>query len=231
MVPSERCTMKSPMVSFATSTGPRSRSSKAVVPGRTRKAQRPRLAGGLAAGDLVGRQVATGAAVDPGALVGLRRPALGLELLGRVEAGVQVAAGKQPVDVLAVDRLTLGLAVRAVGAGLLGAFVPVELHLAQRAQDLGDGLVGRARRVGVFDAQDEVAAVLAGEDVVVQGGARPAQVKVAGGRRCKADANGLGHGGPFYPTAPLRPGRRPARGSARRQHARFGAAAGTLAVE
>ncbi len=158
------------------------------------EAQRPGLAGGLAAGDLVGAEVAAGAAVDPGALVGLGGAALGFELVGGVKTGVEVARGHELVDVLAVDRLAFGLAVGRVRARLLGALVPVELHLAQGAQDLGDGLVGRARRVGVFDAQHEVAAALAREEVVVQRGARAAQVQVAGGRRGEADADGCGHG-------------------------------------
>ena len=99
-----------------------------------------------------------------------------------------------------VDVLTLGLAVGTVGAGLLGTLIPVELHLAQRTQDLGDRRVGRARRVGVFYAQHEVAAVPTRVEVVVERGACSSEVEVAGGGRCEADADGLGHGGPFYPT-------------------------------
>ena len=162
------------------------------------EAQGPGLAGGLAASDLAGGQVATGAAVDPGSLLGLRRQALGVELLGRVEAGVEVAAGQQRVDVFPVDRLRARSAGTDRGAPAFGTFVPVELHLAQGAQDLGDRRVGRARRVGVFDTQHEVAAVAAGVEVVVERGARPAEVEVAGGGRCETDTDG-GVMGPILP--------------------------------
>ena len=95
------------------------------------------------------------ARVHPGALLGLRRLPLGLELLRRAEARVQVAAREQLLDVLVVDGLALGLPVRAVRARDLGALVPLQPHLAHGADDLQDRLVGAAREVGVLDAQDE----------------------------------------------------------------------------
>ena len=148
--------------------------------GRHTKAQRPGLAGGLAPRHFVGGQVAAAAAVHPGALLGLCRLSPGLELLRRAEARVEVPAGHELVDVLAVDVRTLGLPVRPVGAGHARPFVPVKAHLAQRAQDLLYGLVGGARHVGVLDAQDEHTVVLSGVDEVVEPRAGAAQVQVPG---------------------------------------------------
>jgi len=47
--------------------------------------------------------------------------------------------------------------------------------------------------VGVLDAQDERATVVPRERPVVDRGARPADMQVAGGTRCETDANGVCH--------------------------------------
>jgi hypothetical protein len=67
----------------------------------------------------------------------------------------------------------------------------LELQPAQRRDDLLDRRLRRAREVGVLDAQDEVAAVVAREGPREQRGARGAQVQQAGGRRRDAGANAL----------------------------------------
>ena len=91
---------------------------------------------------------------------------------------------------LAVDLGALGLAIRAVGAADVGAFVPVEAEPAQGVEDhlLGGG--DEAGAVGVLDAEDELAAALAGVDEVEQADVGGANVRVAGGRRGDADADG-----------------------------------------
>ena len=69
---------------------------------------------------------------------------------------------------------------------------------------LADVLLGGARAVGVLDPQDEDAAVVAGEGPVEERGPGAADVKVAGGARGKADANGLGHRRVFYAVQKVR---------------------------
>jgi hypothetical protein len=49
--------------------------------------------------------------------------------------------------------------------------------------------------VGVLDAEDERAGVAAGEEVVVERGAEPADVEEPGGARGEADADVVGHAG------------------------------------
>ena len=61
-----------------------------------------------------------------------------------------------------------------------------------------DVLLGGARAVRVLDAEDEDAAVVAGEGPVEERGPGAADVEVAGGARGKADADGLGHRRSFY---------------------------------
>ena len=86
-----------------------------------------------------------------------------LQLIGRAVA--RIGAPRSPqgrgveVIALAASRLEVG----RVATALLGALVPGEAEPAQAAEDGGGGLVGRARRVGVLDAQHERAAVPAGE--------------------------------------------------------------------
>ena len=74
-----------------------------------------------------------------------------------------MAAGKQLFGVLAVDRGSLALAIRPVRAADVGPFVPIEAAPAQRFEDRPLALGGAARSIGILDAQDELAAVLARE--------------------------------------------------------------------
>ena len=94
----------------------------------------------------------------------------------------------------AVDFGALGLAVGAEGASDVGAFVPGEADPLEGVEDhlLGGG--DEAGAVGVLDAEDELAAALAGEEVVEQADVGGADVGVAGGRGGDADADGAGVG-------------------------------------
>src|SRR3989449_4864252 len=68
--------------------------------------------------------------------------------------------------------------------------VPVEAEPAQAVEDDAGVLVRGAFLVGVFDAEQELAARVAGEQPVEEGGAGAADVEVARGRRGEADAGG-----------------------------------------
>ena len=72
------------------------------------------------------------------------------------------------------------------------AFVPVEAEPLKAVDDALDefGLV--ALGVGVFDAEDHGAALLAGEEPVEESGAGAADVEIAGGGWGEADADGIG---------------------------------------
>jgi hypothetical protein len=56
-----------------------------------------------------------------------------------------------------------------------------------------DVRVGRARAIGVLDAQDEAPAVVAREEPVEQRGAGAADVQVAGRARREAHADAVAH--------------------------------------
>jgi hypothetical protein len=71
--------------------------------------------------------------------------------------------------------------------------VPVETEPFEAVEDGVDGFRGGAFAVGVLDAEQELAAGLAGVEPVEQRGARPADMQEAGGRGGEA-GDDLGHG-------------------------------------
>ncbi len=141
---------------------------------------------------LLGAEVAGAAGVFRGLLGGHLRLALGFELFRSFEGAVGVAAGEQLVGVLAIDFGAFGLAIGAARAADVGAFIPTEAEPAQGIEDHLLAGVDEAGAVGVLDAQDELAAALGGEDVVEQADVGGADVRVAGGGRSDADADGSG---------------------------------------
>ena len=121
---------------------------------------------------------------------------------GGAEAGVGVAALDEPPRVLAVDLGALRLAVGAVGAADVGPLVPLQPEPAQARHQLLLGAGDEALAVGVLDAQDELPARLAGDQVVVERGAPAPEVRVPRRARGKAHAHrrrhGLAHRPPYF---------------------------------
>ena len=105
-------------------------------------------------------------------------------------AAIGVAGGEQ----------LLGHFAMPLGAGELinGLAVPVQTHPFHAVQDGGDGLGRRAFAVGIFDAQKELAAGMAGIQPVEQGRAGPADMQKAGGRGGKAQNRFFGFGHNFF---------------------------------
>ncbi|MCY1279971.1 hypothetical protein D9M71_54020 [compost metagenome] len=116
-----------------------------------------------------------------------------VEAFGGAETGEGVALVHQFLGILLVDLATLALAIGTMRAADIRAFVPLDAEPAQGIEDLLLGLAGGAQLVGVFDAQDELTAVLARETQVEQGNVGSAHVRVAGGRRRDSGTDG-GHG-------------------------------------
>ena len=94
--------------------------------------------------------------------------ALGGQFLGRIEGDVGASGIEKLFDIFLIDLLALVLAVRAVVAAEADALVELDAEPAERLQDIFLGSGHEACRVGVLDAEDELAAVLAGEEIVVQ---------------------------------------------------------------
>ena len=94
---------------------------------------------------------------------------------------VDMAAGLELLDDLGVDLTALRLAVGSVVSADLDAFVPVKAQPFEGLDDLAEALLGVTCRVGVFDAEDELAAGVLGVGPVEQGRADHADVRGAGG--------------------------------------------------
>src|SRR6266851_5436151 len=95
---------------------------------------------------------------------------------------------------LALGEETVGDFLVALHAGALEheLLVPVEAQPGEAVEDHLRMLVGRARLVGVFDAQQELAALVAGVQPVEEGGAGASDVEIARRGRSEADAGGHG---------------------------------------
>ena len=108
---------------------------------------------------------------------------LALRLLA--EAAVSMSLLDEKVGVFLVQRAALGLHIGAYGAADVGAFVMLQMAL-------GHGLVYNVHcalyetaLIGVFNAQDELAARVARYQIGVQRRAQVANVHISGGRRGK----------------------------------------------
>ena len=83
-------------------------------------------------------------------------------------------------EILLVDRPPFALVVGAVVAALLRSLVPVEAQPVEPVEDDLLGLLSVAAVVGVLDAEDKRAGVLAGVDPVEEGGAGSTDMEEAG---------------------------------------------------
>ncbi len=148
-----------------------------------------RLTGGLAARDLL-RRIGEAQPVVARRLAGgpLRNAHL-LESLGRAETFERVPLCEQLRSVFAIDGGALALTIRPVRTADVRTLVPRKPAPAQRLQDRPLALGRAAHLIGVFDAQDELAAVLLGEAVVDERHVGGAHVRIARRRRRDARSN------------------------------------------
>jgi hypothetical protein len=137
----------------------------------------------LARFDFGGGELAAAAIVHRGggALGALLRSHL-LQLFGRAEALVRLALLHQLARDALVNLQPLRLVVGRVRTADFGSLVPVQPQPAQRVQNRLLGTLHEARAVGVLDAHDEFAPVVAGKDPVEQRGANVAHM----GHPCRA---------------------------------------------
>ena len=116
--------------------------------------------------------------------------ASGLHLVRCAVALVGVGRLLQLGQRVGVNLAALALQIRPMRTADFGTLVPVESQPAHHFEDGVIGLLAVAGQVGVFDAEDEGAAVVPGKGPVEQRGAGHADVGTAGRRRTEADANG-----------------------------------------
>ncbi len=111
------------------------------------------------------------------------------QALGGAETTVGRARGDELRDLGLVDLAAFRLPVGSARTAHVRPFIPAHAHPAQGAQDGRLGIRRRARPIRVLDAQDELAAVLLGKDVVEEGDIGGPYVGIAGGRWSDANTN------------------------------------------
>ncbi len=147
--------------------------------------------------ELLGAELAA-VAVVPHDLGAALEPARRHLVVGAVAVVGELRVG-QLVEHLAVEVATLGLPVGAVRSADQRALVPVEPQPLHRADHRVERLLGAALLVGVLDAEDEGATMVAREGPVVERRASEADVRGAGRGRAETDANG--HNTSFFRTS------------------------------
>ncbi|KPZ15600.1 hypothetical protein ALO94_200951 [Pseudomonas syringae pv. spinaceae] len=152
-----------------------------------------RLAGIQAALDFLFREQQGTTVVTRGFAFGLLLGAHLVEFFGGTETREGMAQFDQLLRVFLVDIAPFALTIRTVWTADVRAFAPFDAQPAQCVENLLFGLAGRAQLIGVFNAQNKLAAVLFGKAVVEQRDVGRADVRVAGGRWRDAGTNG-GHG-------------------------------------
>ena len=156
------------------------------------QANHPRPSVSFTSGSFLRRQVAAATVVAGVLLASDLGRAHVLQFRRRAVAAIGFALFLQPVGPMSVDIQPFGLEIRAIGAADLRAFVPIQPEPAQTGEDVGQGVGYETAAVGVLDAEDELAAGVAGVEPVEEGRAGAADVQVAGGAGGKTDAGGGG---------------------------------------
>ena len=109
-----------------------------------------------------------------------------VKFLGGVECYVGLSFAEQLVYILAIYVTSFALAVWAVVASEAHTFVELDAQPSETLYDIVFGSGHKACGVGVFDAENEVATVLACKQIVVEGGAYAAYMKWSGGTWCES---------------------------------------------
>lgn len=99
-----------------------------------------------------------------------------VEFFGRIEGNVRFSFSEELIYVFLVDFSAFALTVGAFVSSETYAFIEVDAEPFERFDDVVFSTRYKTRRVGVFDAENKVATVLASEEIVVERGANAANV-------------------------------------------------------
>jgi hypothetical protein len=116
-----------------------------------------------------------------------------LKPLGGAIAEIGMALIQQALSDGAVPLQALGLEIRAVVTPHLRPLVPVQTQPAQAIQNRPHGPLDLPGDIGILDAHNEPAAMVAGKEPVEQGGADIAHVGQTRGAGGIAHSDGLAH--------------------------------------
>ena len=105
------------------------------------------------------------------------------------EAVIGGALFDEELRIFAIVRSALGLNVGADGTADIGALIVGHANSGERALDDVDCAFDLTSLVCVLDAEDERAAGVAGYEILIERGAKIADMHMSRGRRCKAGAD------------------------------------------
>ena len=109
-----------------------------------------------------------------------------LQLLRGVEGDVCLAVVQQLLDILLIDVAALALTVGTFVATERDTLVELDTQPLETLDDILLGTGDEARGVGVLNAEHQVAAVLAGKQIIIQSGTYTTNMQSPRGTRCKA---------------------------------------------
>ena len=115
--------------------------------------------------------------------------ALRIQFFCCIKGIVSLTLVQKQLGILGIYCLAFALAIRAFVAAESHPFVKVDAEPAEGLDDVFLCTGHKAIGVGVFDAENEFAAVLAGKEVVIECCAHSTDVERAGGRGCETHAN------------------------------------------
>ena len=101
---------------------------------------------------------------------------LGLQLLRRIESDIRLTGIQQLLYIFFIDVATLALTVGTLVTTERNALVELDAQPLERLDDILFCSRDKARGVGVFDAEHEVAAMLARKQVIIECGTYAADV-------------------------------------------------------
>lgn len=111
------------------------------------------------------------------------------QFIWRVEGDVGLSSVEQQFDILLIDVAAFALSVGAVFSAEADTFVKLYAEPSERLEDIVFRAGNEAVGVGVFDAEHEVAAVLACKEIVIEGCADTSDVQRSGGAGCEAHSH------------------------------------------
>ena len=97
------------------------------------------------------------------------------------EAIVSTAFFDEFFGVFCIGVTALGLDIWAVISADIGAFIPLKACIFEGVIDDFEGTIDSTFLIGIFDAEDESAVHIAGEEIGEEGGAEVSNVHIAGG--------------------------------------------------
>ena len=133
-----------------------------------------------------------GADITPHPLLSPGLLAHGRQFFRRLEGIIGLAGFEELTCVVLVGRQPLALEIGSIRSADLRSFVPQQPQPTEVVENLAHRVLDVAGLVGVFNAQDERPAVLAGEQPVEQHRPRPADVQVSRRRGGEPDAQKVG---------------------------------------